>query len=428
MILVTPFQPTERLTTNEVRKLAEMRRMKTVATGFLLTAAVVYIAAKIAGNHGAGGWTGYVAAAAEAGMVGGLADWFAVTALFKRPMRLPIPHTAIIPNRKDAFGEGLGVFVGENFLSEDVVRARLANAALSRKTGQWLSQPENAARVTKELAAAVRGLLTVLKDEDVRAVIGEAVTARLAKADLATPLGGVLERFAVSGGHHELVDLLVRRAHDWLQEHPESIENAVTQEAPVWSPRFFDDAVARRIHRELVRLAASVRDDHEHPLRKTLDRFLIEYARELRTDPETQRKVEHVKAGLLSHPEIQGLVDAGWTAIRSSLIAAAEDPDSDLQQRARTAVRNVGTKLTTDEKMQDKVDGWVRDFAAYLVGTYRDEITSLITDTVAAWDGPATSRKIEIQVGRDLQFIRINGTVVGALAGLLIYTVSQLGF
>ena len=428
MIPVTPFQPAERLTPNEARKLDGMRRMKTVATGFLLAAAVVYIAARVAGNHGAGGWTGYVAAAAEAGMVGALADWFAVTALFKRPLGLPIPHTAIIPNRKDAFGEGLGVFVGENFLSEDVVRARLANAALSRKTGQWLVQPENAARVTKELATAVRGLLTVLKDEDVRSVIGEAVTGRLAKADLATPLGGALERFAVSGGHHDLVDLLVRRAHDWLVEHPESIENAVTQEAPVWSPRFFDDAVARRIHRELVRTAASVRDDPVHPLREALDRFLIEYARELRTDPETQRKVEQVKMGLLTHPEIQGLVDAGWTAIRSSLIAAVDDPDSDLQRRGREAIQNFGGRLTSDRKVQDKVDGWVRDIAAYLVGTYRQEITSLITDTVAAWDGPATSRKIEIQVGRDLQFIRINGTVVGALAGLLIYTLSQLSF
>src|SRR5262249_46292361 len=163
------------------------------------------------------------------------------------------------------------------------------------------------------------------------------------RADLATPLGGLLERFAESGGHHELVDLLVRRAHDWLEEHPESIENAVSQEAPVWSPRFFDDAVARRIHRELVRLAASVRD-HQPPLRGSLDRFLIEYAQELRTDPETQRKVEQVKKGLLDHPEVQGLVDSGWTALRSSLIAAAEDPESDLQRRAREAAQNFGTR------------------------------------------------------------------------------------
>jgi uncharacterized membrane-anchored protein YjiN (DUF445 family) len=428
MIPVTPFQPTEHLTPNEVHKIAGMRRMKTVATAFLLTAAVVYIATRVAGDHGAGAWTGYVAAAAEAGMVGGLADWFAVTALFKHPLGVPIPHTAIIPNRKDAFGEGLGTFVGENFLSEDVVRARLADTALSQKAGQWLAQPENAARVTRELAAVVRGMLAVLRDEDVRAVIGEAVTVRLARADLATPLGGLLERFALSGGHHELVDLLVRRAHDWLEEHPESIESAVTQEAPSWSPRFFDDAVARRIHRELVRLAANVRDDQQHPLRKALDRFLIEYAQELRTDPETQRKVEQVKAGLLNHPEVQGLVDAGWTAVRSSLLAAVDDPESDLQRRARQAVQDFGVRLTTDPKVREKIDGWVRDIAAHLVGTYRAEITSLITDTVAAWDGPATSRKIEIQVGRDLQFIRINGTVVGALAGLLIYTVAQLSF
>src|SRR6185437_11457879 len=155
------------------------------ASALLLLAAVVYVLARRAGGHG---WVGYLQAAAEAGMVGGLADWFAVTALFKHPLGVPIPHTAIIPNRKDQFGEGLGEFVGENFLSEDVIRGRLAALGISRRTGQWLSQPENAARVTKELATAVRGILTVLRDEDIQKILGEAVTTRLAKADVATPL------------------------------------------------------------------------------------------------------------------------------------------------------------------------------------------------------------------------------------------------
>ncbi|GAA2055254.1 DUF445 domain-containing protein [Catenulispora yoronensis] len=405
-----------------------MRRMKSVATGFLLGAAVVYITMKILQNHGVTGWTGYVEAAAEAGMVGGLADWFAVTALFKHPLGLPIPHTAIIPNRKDQFGEGLGTFVGENFLSENVIRGRLSSLGISKRTGQWLAQPENAARVTKELATAVRGVLAVLRDEDIQKILSEAVTSRLAKADLAVPLGGLLERFAASGGHHELVDTLAARAHDWLEANPEAIENTVSSEAPLWSPRFLDDAVARRIQRELVKLAANVRDDRHHALRKTLDRFLIDYAQELKTDPDTGRKVEGLKTELLNHPELQSLVASGWTAMRQAVIAASEDPDSDLQTRAREGLRTLGRRLESDVRLQEKADGWVREVAVHLVTTYRDQITSLITDTVAAWDGPATSRKIELQVGRDLQFIRINGTVVGALAGLVIYTLSQLAF
>jgi uncharacterized membrane-anchored protein YjiN (DUF445 family) len=421
-------QPTEILTESELGKRRGMRHMKAVATGFLLGAAVVYLLAKWAESRGAGSWSGYVQAASEAGMVGGLADWFAVTALFRHPMGLPITHTAIIPKRKDAFGEGLGTFVGENFLAEDVIRSRLAAAGLSRRTGFWLSEPENAQRVTRELATAVRGMLTVLRDEDIQQVIGEAITVRLSKADLATPLGGLLERFAASGGHHELVDLLVRRAHDWLEANPEAIERAVSMEAPVWSPRFLDDAVSRRIQRELVKLAASVRDEPGHPLRLALDRFLAEFAQELKQDPETRQRVEHLKTGLLNHPEVQGLVASGWTAVRTAVLEASEDPNSDLQARAREAIRSFGARLTSDERLQEKADGWVREVAVHLVTTYRDEITSLITDTVAAWDGPATSRKIELQVGRDLQFIRINGTVVGSLAGLVIYTVSQWWF
>ncbi|NUP48509.1 MAG: DUF445 family protein [Catenulispora sp.] len=428
MAIVRTARPREPLTPSELQKRRGMRRMKTVATGFLLGAAVVYITMRILQNHGVTGWTGYVEAAAEAGMVGGLADWFAVTALFKRPLGLPIPHTAIIPNRKDQFGEGLGTFVGENFLSEDVIRGRLSALGISRRTGQWLTQPENAARVTKELATAVRGVLTVLRDEDIQKIVGEAVTTRLAKADLAAPLGGLLERFTASGGHHELVDMLVVRAHDWLEAHPEAIEKAVSSEAPLWSPRFLDDAVSRRIQRELVKLAANVRDDQNHPLRRALDRFLADYAHELKTDPETGLKVEKLKTDLLHHPELQGLVGSGWTAMRQAVIEAAEDPDSDLQVRAREGLQSLGRRLETDVRLQEKADGWIREVAVHLVTTYREQITSLITDTVAAWDGPATSRKIELQVGRDLQFIRINGTVVGSLAGLAIYTLAQLAF
>ncbi|MBW8805008.1 MAG: DUF445 domain-containing protein [Catenulisporales bacterium] len=428
MANVRTARPRDPLTPSELLKRRGVRHMKTVATGFLLGAAIVYITMRILQNHGVTGWTGYVEAAAEAGMVGGLADWFAVTALFKRPVGLPIPHTAIIPNRKDQFGEGLGTFVGENFLSEDVIRGRLSALGISKRTGQWLAHPDHAARVTKELATAVRGVLTVLRDEDIQTILGEAITTRLGKADLAVPLGGLLERFAESGGHYELVDMLAARTHDWLEAHPEAIERAVSSEAPVWSPRFLDDAVSRRIQRELVKLAANVRDDQHHPLRKALDRFLADYAQELKTDPETGRRVDKLKAGLLNHPELQGLVASGWTAMRQALIAAAEDPDSDLQVRARIGLRSLGRRLETDIRLQEKADGWVREVAVHLVTTYRAEITSLITDTVAAWDGPATSRKIELQVGRDLQFIRINGTVVGALAGLAIYALSQLAF
>ncbi|MGC5410680.1 DUF445 family protein, partial [Streptomyces sp. DT225] len=196
-----------------------VRRMKTTATGLLLLVALVYVLATWAKNEGVSGWPGFVAAAAEAGMVGALADWFAVTALFKRPLGLPIPHTAIIPTKKDQLGASLGSFVGENFLSGDVVRDRIHSLGIGGRVGAWLAEPAHADRVTAELATALRGALTVLRDADVQAVVGEAITRRANAAEVGPGLGRMLEKVVADGGHRKLVDLVCARAHDWLVLH-----------------------------------------------------------------------------------------------------------------------------------------------------------------------------------------------------------------
>ncbi|WP_405592636.1 DUF445 domain-containing protein [Streptomyces sp. NBC_01190] len=402
-----------------------VRRMKLIATGFLLVATVVYVGAKVAGAHGAGGWAGYVAAAAEAGMVGALADWFAVTALFRHPLGLPIPHTAIIPTKKDALGESLGDFVGENFLSADVVRTRLRAVGIGSRLGHWLAEPVNADKVTEQAAAALRGVLTVLRDSDVQAVVSEAITRRAEAQEIGPGLGKLLERIVVDGGHRRMVDLVCVRVHDWLVEHGDSVMGAVQDGAPGWTPRFVDRKVGERVYKELLRFVTEMRDSPEHPARGAVDRFLGDFATELQSDPDTRQRVERLKKDLLARSEVQDLIASVWGAVRGMMVAAAEDETSELRLRARASLLSLGTRLTTDERLQSKVDSWLEDAATYLVTTYRDEITSLISDTVAGWDADQTSRKIEAHVGRDLQFIRINGTVVGALAGLVIYAVSQ---
>src|SRR4051812_10930253 len=198
-----------------------VRRMKLTATGLLVFVALVYVLAKWADDSGAGAWAGYVAAASEAGMVGALADWFAVTALFRRPLGLPIPHTAIIPTKKDQLGVSLGEFVGENFLSQDVVRQRLRSVGIGSRLGTWLADPEHADRVTAELATALRGALAVLRDSDVQAVVGEAINRRADAQEIAPGLGKMLERIVADGGHRRAVDLVCVHAHDWLVEHNE---------------------------------------------------------------------------------------------------------------------------------------------------------------------------------------------------------------
>jgi uncharacterized membrane-anchored protein YjiN (DUF445 family) len=403
-----------------------MRQMKAVATGFLVAATVLYIVARWQQGRGAG-WADYVGAAAQAAMVGALADWFAVTALFRRPLGLPIPHTAIIPHRKEALGRSLGDFVGENFLSRDVIRARLRAIGLAGRLGGWLAEEKHAERVTGEVAGLARGLFAVLRDDEVQAALSHTVNRWLADTPIGPPAGRLLARFVAQDGHRPVVDLLSRRAVQWLEQHPEALERAVAGEAPSWTPRFVDERVARRIHRELVRFAIAVRDEPDHPARGAIDTFLADFARDLQYDPQTLAQAERLKRELIGHPEVQRLVGSSWQTLRSMIVAAAEDDDGELRLRLRGAVASFGRRLGDDEHLRAKIDTWIQDAAVYVVTTYRGEITALITDTVEAWDGEETSRKVEIQVGRDLQFIRINGTVVGALAGLLIYVLTRVG-
>ncbi|WP_338898049.1 DUF445 domain-containing protein [Streptomyces sp. TG1A-60] len=402
-----------------------VRQMKLTAAGLLLFVAVVYVLAEWASHEGAGAWAGYVAAAAEAGMVGALADWFAVTALFRHPLGLPIPHTAIIPTKKDQLGVSLGEFVGENFLSDDVVRQRLRAVGIGSRLGAWLAEPENADRVTAELATALRGALTVLRDSDVQAVVGEAITRRANAQEIAPGIGKMLERIVVDGGHRRVVDLVCTRAHDWLVLHDAQVMDAVEGGAPGWTPRFVDRKVGERVYKELLRFATEMRDSPAHPARGALDRFLTDFATDLQSDTDTSARVERLKSEVLGRGEVQDLIASAWTAVRSMIVSAAEDERSELRLRVRSSLLSLGARMATEPGVQAKVDRWVEGAAVHVVTTYRQEITSLITETVASWDAEHTTRKIEANIGRDLQFIRINGTVVGSLAGLLIYTVAR---
>lgn len=400
-----------------------VRRMKATATGLLVFVALVFALATWAKNSGVEGWPGYVAAAAEAGMVGALADWFAVTALFRHPLGIPIPHTAIIPNKKDQLGASLGHFVGENFLSEDVVRARLRGLSLGGRLGSWLAEPAHADRVTAELSTALRGALAVLRDSDVQAVVGEAITRRAETAEIAPGIGKTLDKVVADGAHHRAVDLICARAHDWLVTHGDSVMDAVQGGAPGWTPRFVDRKVGERVYKELVRFVTEMRDAPNHPARGAIDRFLADFASDLQADTDTRARVERMKSDMLSRPEVQDIIASAWSSVRAMIISAAEDERSELRLRARASLMSLGARLATDGRLQHKLEGWIENAAVYVVTTYREEITSLISDTVAGWDAEHTSRKIEAHIGRDLQFIRINGTVVGALAGLAIYTV-----
>ncbi|GAA2196145.1 DUF445 domain-containing protein [Sinomonas flava] len=414
------------LSPGDAEKAAALKRMKAFALSLLLVMAVIFAVSFALQERFP--WLQYVRAAAEGGMVGALADWFAVTALFRHPMGLPIPHTAIIPTRKDAIGASLSAFVRDNFLSSAVVRTKLETVDVARKAGTWLASPAGAERVAKEGAAVVHGLFTVLNDDDVQAVIEGMVRRHLLAPPWGPPVGRLAERVFEAGHHHQLVDMLVDRAADWVAGNYDAVTRVVSDRSPSWVPSFANDLVGDKVYIEISKFVAAVQSDPDHQVRRSIDAYLKELAKDLQHDPKMIARAEGIKAQVLGDPQVRDLAGRTWATIKKALLEAVANPHSELHHRFTTAVRDFGARLVEDEELAGKVNAWVADAASYVVATYRSDIAGVIEDTVARWDAEETSQKIELQVGKDLQFIRINGTVVGALAGLLIFAVAHAVF
>ncbi len=406
-----------------------LRRMKAVALGFLVAATVIFLVCTWAQKSGdAPGWVGYVRAAAEAGMIGALADWVAVTALFKHPLGLPIPHTAIIRKKKDQLGESLGTFVRENFLSPQNVETKLRDTEIAGRVGKWLSEREHAERVAEEAGAVLRVGVELLDDDDIQHVIDRMIVRRIAEPQWGPPVGRVLSTLLAENRQEALIQLLCDRAFQWSLNAGDTIERVITRDSPSWSPRFVDQLVGDRIHRELMDFTDKVRRDPNHELRQSANRFLFEFADDLQNDPPTIAKAESVKEQLMARDEVTRAAETAWRTLKRLVLEGVDDPTSPLRERIADSVVRIGESLRDDAELRDKVDNWIVRGAQHLVGSYGVEITSIITETIERWDAEDASRRIELHVGRDLQFIRINGTVVGALAGLIIYTVAQIIF
>lgn len=405
-----------------------LRRMKVVASSFLLGATVVFLVCTWAQSHGAAPWVGYVRAAAEAGMIGALADWFAVTALFKHPMGIPIPHTAIIKRKKDQLGEGLGDFVRENFMSPEVVATKLRDAQVASRIGTWLSEPVHAERVAAEASTVLRVLVEMLRDEDVQQVLDRMIVKRIAEPQWGPPIGRVLASLLEAGRQEALIQLLADRAFEWSLNAGEVIERVIERDSPSWSPRWVDGLIGDRIHRELMDFTDKVRRNPDHELRRSATKFLFEFAADLQNDQATIQRAENVKDQIMARDEVTKAAETAWTTAKRILLESVDDPNSTLRARIADSAVHIGESLCDDSDLRDKVDNWIVRAAQHLVGGYGTEITAIITETIERWDADEASRRIELHVGRDLQFIRINGTVVGALAGLVIYSVAQLLF
>ncbi len=397
--------------------------MKAVATGLLLLMAAVFVATHV--WHVDAAWLGYVQAFAEAAMVGALADWFAVTALFRHPLGLPIPHTAIIPRRKDQIGDSLARFVREHFVTREALGPRMAGLDLATRAGRWLKRPGNARRVTGDAAGVVAWVLSAVDDSALKRFVRDNLHMSLSNVQVTPLVGRVLDLMLTSDRHQRLMDEAVRIASEQLSENKFRIRLKIRTESPWWLPKFVDEEIYDRIVGEMESMLKRVGTDENHEARIRFTNAAREFVESLKTDPAVIERGEQLKEEVLKHPAVQAWLGEIWTRLSRRLLDEARDPESAASQRAEQAVVALGDALLDDEAIRQRINAWLQEAIIHLAVRYGEEIASVISETVRSWDAEATSERVELQVGRDLQFIRINGTVVGGLAGLVIHAAVQ---
>ncbi len=415
---------------SQAEQVTALRRMKAVPLALLIGAGLLYLVARRAEAmpEAWAGWA-YVRAMAEAGVVGGLADWFAVTALFRHPMGLPIPHTALIPRKKDQLGASLSRFVRQNFLQDQTVRDRVAAAEPGMALGNYLADEAHQRRIVAEAASLGEAALDSISDADVQLLVRNTLFRHATQTAWSPPLGRALQAVVEDRNHTGLVDILFRSVHDWLLANRVDIIDTIASQGPVSQGgpiRWMHELVAARMYASALTFVEEVMADPAHRTRDAIDDYLMRLSVELREDPRTIERIERWKLDLLEHEQTQRAVAELWPTLRRILSEALADPDSELRRRMTDIVADLSDRLSNDEEYRATFDRRATDAAVFLVQRYGDEAVSVISDTVERWDGAEASRRIELAVGRDLQFIRINGTVVGALVGLTIHTVSGL--
>jgi uncharacterized membrane-anchored protein YjiN (DUF445 family) len=419
----TPASPVSRVERESLesrtRRLAAARRR---ATALLAAVTALFIAVTAVGVHGT--LLGYVQAGAEAAMVGGIADWFAVTALFRHPLGLPIPHTAVIVERKDQFAATLGQFVQENFLNADVLADRIRSAGLAPRIAAWLADEDNAARFAGHAADVVVTLAGTLRDEDVQSALNAEVIRAAAGIEVA-PLAGRAVGVMIAGGHHAvLFNSMVTAADRYLADHQEELRERFEAEAPRWLPDVVYGRAFDRLHARLRERLAAMAADPDDDARQQFDAWIAGLPERLQTSPELRERGESFKRDLLASEGLRDWTSWLWKNAKETLRIQAADPDSELRRRLAGVLAAAGRRLGSDPRLQESLERVLESGARRLADQFHDELAGLVTGTIQRWDAAETSTQLELLLGRDLQFIRINGTVVGAGVGLALHAIA----
>ena len=401
---------------------AGMVKMRRIATGLLALMALVFVAARLLQPRHP--WLSFVVAFAEAAMVGALADWFAVTALFRHPLGLPIPHTAIVPANKDRIGSSVADFLEHNFMTREVLADELRHIDFAGAAAHWLAEPANSRAVSLQIVQGVPTLVRMVEDEDVGSFLQATLSSGLKNVRFAPLLAEVFDVLIADRRHQLLFDHLIGMAANALERNQDTIRQKIHEASPRWMPRIVDEKLFEKIMTESHAILDEMRQE-DSEWRERFHRSVEEFIGRLRNSPEYEARIVSVVDQTLQHPLFKSYTHTVWTNVRDRLLADADKPDSRIAAQLERALAGVGAALQRDPAVQDKLNGWIRQFAAHAISSRRHLIASLVKRVIQKWDAETVSRKFESYVGRDLQYIRINGTLVGGLVGLLLHLVSM---
>jgi uncharacterized membrane-anchored protein YjiN (DUF445 family) len=405
----------------EEEQLAQLTRMRRIATGLLVLMTVVFVLSKIFEKDYYA--LTFVHAFAEAAMIGALADWFAVSALFRHPFGLPIPHTAIIPRNKDRIGASVANFLEHNFITHEVISAELRPIDFTGVAAQWLQQPDNSRKVSRQLVASIPALLRMIDDEDVGRFMQGRVASALNKMRFAPVLGELLSILVADGRHQQLFDHILKLVANGLEQNRTYIRQKIHEKSPRWIPKSIDERFFIRLLEEVHNVLEEMNsEDSEWRLR--FQQALEDWVIRLRDAPEVEAKIAAFVNDTLAHPLFREYTDQIWQDVRQRLLRDAEAEDSKSAALIDQGLHALGDALMQDQAVRSKLNGWIAEFATQAIVAQRHTIADLVRRVIQQWDAETVSHKFELYVGKDLQYIRINGTLVGGAVGLLLHLVS----
>ena len=410
---------------NDEEKKIQLRKYKTFATGLFVLMAVIFVVMTILEKKNPAHWIGYIRAFSEAAMVGALADWFAVTALFNYPLGLKIPHTNLIENSKERIGDNLGNFVVSNFLSPQNIRPYIQKLKISHFAGEWLSKQRNQENLVKELSNIVLDILHKLDDTAVVNFIGHKAREMSDDLKINQIVGTGIEYFLNKQDHQKIITNLAKQIKDYVMANRDIVQERVQKESYFLIPKFVDNSIAEKITNGLSTFFEEVENDDRHSLRTEITQKLYTFSHEIQSEEKWEDEFRSIKNDFLNEEKLQQYSKDIWNSIKKSLSKELEEENSALKNYIKKNLTELSQNLKDDENFQNKIDHWVRVTAYKYILKNTHQAANLISSTVGNWQGRDLSRKLELEVGKDLQFIRVNGTLVGGLVGLIIYTVAN---